>query len=167
MQLKVPLNQGYLADVYTNKVSATRNKQPIVFFPIEIQAIPQNTKFLAVSLIDYDAVPRTGFPFIHWLATDIPIMTKIPTDFSRHFEGPQGQTSWMSRFYQLNDSYFKNHYAGPNPPEQSHDYTLTLFALEERLGLADSFYYNDFLKALTGNVLTQASSQISVKSSLD
>jgi Phospholipid-binding protein len=41
-----------------------------------LQDIPAQTAALAVSLIDYDAVPRTGFPFIHWLAANIPVMTE-------------------------------------------------------------------------------------------
>ncbi|WP_252904380.1 hypothetical protein [Secundilactobacillus silagei] len=41
---------------------------------------------MAISLIDYDAVPRTGFPFIHWLAANIPVSQEISADFSRRYK---------------------------------------------------------------------------------
>jgi len=115
---------------------------------------------LAISLIDYDAVPRTGFPFIHWLAANIPVSQEISADFSRRYKGPQGQNSWMSRFYALDDSYFMDHYAGPNPPEIPHRYTLTMYALSRNTTLKNGFYYNEFLDQLENCVLDEARLQI-------
>ncbi len=160
MQIKVDLDDGFLPLIYTSNANVKHSGQPLLLFPIEIKSIPAITTAFAISLIDYDAVPRTGFPFIHWLATNIPVMAEIPADFSRNFEGPQGQNSWMSRFYQLNDSYFADHYAGPNPPDQPHRYTLSVFALKHNLPLNNRFYYNDFREQLVGNVLTKAELQI-------
>ena len=160
MQIHVQLNNGYLPQRYTREATDRYQAQPVESFPMMLQDIPAQTAALAVSLIDYDAVPRTGFPFIHWLAANIPVMTELPADFSRQFTGPQGQTSWMSRFYQLNDPYFAQHYAGPNPPDQPHRYTLTVWALKTHLALANGFYYNDFRDQLAGNVLAQDEIQL-------
>ena len=139
MQIKVDLDDGFLPRIYTSNANVKHSGQPILSFPIEIKSIPAITTAFAISLIDYDAVPA---------------------DFSRNFEGPQGQNSWMSRFYQLNDSYFADHYAGPNPPDQPHRYTLSVFALKHNLPLNNRFYYNDFREQLVGNVLTKAELQI-------
>ncbi|WP_214463781.1 YbhB/YbcL family Raf kinase inhibitor-like protein [Levilactobacillus brevis] len=163
MRVIVPLNQGFLPDRFTSKAEITKGNQPIVSFPITIQKIPQNATALALSLIDYDAVPRTGFPFIHWLAANIPLMTEIPADFSRHFMGPQGQNSWMSRFYALDDAYFTDHYAGPNPPDQPHHYTLTIYALSSNAPLKNQFYYNEFLDQLSDRIIDQSSLRLLAK----
>jgi len=163
MQIKVELDAGFLPTIYTSEANVKRADQPILSFPIEIKAIPDNTVALAISLIDYDAVPRTGFPFIHWLAANVPVMAELPADFSRNFEGPQGQNSWMSRFYELNDPYFASHYAGPNPSDQPHQYTLTVFALSKNLKLANGFYYNEFLNQLAGKIITKSEIKVLAK----
>ena len=43
---------------------------PVRSFPFRIEELPENTKAIAFSLIDYDAVPVCSFPWIHWLVTD-------------------------------------------------------------------------------------------------
>lgn len=153
MQIEVALAQGHLPTTYTNQATVRRGGQPIISFPITILDIPAKTRFLALSLIDYDAVPRTAFPFIHWLAANIPVTNEIPMDFSRLFSGPQGQNSWMSRFYHLNEPYFKAHYAGPNPPDQIHRYTLSVYAINTSLDLHNGFYYNEFLESIRTHIL--------------
>ncbi|WEE37039.1 YbhB/YbcL family Raf kinase inhibitor-like protein [Lactiplantibacillus paraplantarum] len=163
MQITVGLKDGHLPMIYTSQANVKRGNQPIMSFPIEVRGIPAKTKSLAISLIDYDAVPRTGFPFIHWLAANVPPMAEIPVDFSRNFEGPQGQNSWMSRFYDMNDSYFANHYAGPNPPDQAHHYTLTVYALSQDMQLENGFYYNDFRNQLVDRAIEKAGLQVLAK----
>lgn len=164
MKVTVPLDEnGYLPAVYTSLAKTKRANQPIVSFPIELKGIPEGAVSFAVTLIDYDAVPLTGFPFIHWLATNIPMMTEIPADFSRNFTGPQGQSSWMSRFYGLNDDYFTSHFAGPNPPDKPHRYTLTVFSLSHDLDLTNGFFFNDLRTALNDSVLAKTEIQILAK----
>lgn len=164
MKVTVTLDKnGYLPAVYTKLSNIKRENQPIVSFPINLSKIPKESASLAFTLIDYDAVPLTGFPFIHWIATNVPVMSEIPVDFSRNYRGPQGQNSWMSRFYELDDSYFASHYAGPNPPKEPHYYTLTVFALSHDLNLENKFFYNDLLTKLSGNVLEQTKIQILAK----
>nr|WP_279386042.1 hypothetical protein [Lactiplantibacillus plantarum] len=91
MQIKVDLDDGFLPRIYTSNANVKHSGQPILSFPIEIKSIPAITTAFAISLIDYDAVPRTGFPFIHWLATNIPVMAEIPADFSRNLRAPRSK----------------------------------------------------------------------------
>lgn len=65
MQIKVDLDDGFLPRIYTSNANVKHSGQPILSFPIEIKSIPAITTAFAISLIDYDAVPRTGFTFIH------------------------------------------------------------------------------------------------------
>ncbi len=158
MKIHVELQAGYLPDAYSKYASenAKQAGQPIVSFPITLEQLPENTTSLALSLIDYDATPRTGFPFIHWLAADMPVSPVIAVDFSRRFDGPQGHNSWASRFYDFNDPYVMTHYAGPVPPDKPHRYTLRVFAVDVLTGLPNAFYYNTFLDALAEHVIDSA-----------
>ncbi len=77
MKISVPLTKdGYLLDKYSKYSTIKRAGQPVVSFPIKVTDVPEGTAYLALSLIDYDAVPRTGFPFIHWLATNLPVVLR-------------------------------------------------------------------------------------------
>ncbi|WP_412990293.1 YbhB/YbcL family Raf kinase inhibitor-like protein [Pediococcus siamensis] len=158
MKINVQLDNGYLPDEYSKYCNETdkRAGQPIKSFPIVIQKIPTEAKFLGWSLIDYEAVPRTGFPFIHWLASDVPITNNIAADFSRQSRAPQGKNAWYSRFYAVDDSYVENHYAGPVPPDKPHHYTLTVYALKAKTNLKPGFFYNDFRTAITQQQIEHA-----------
>lgn len=155
MKITVKLNNGFLPDKYSKFSDTKISDQPVVSFPIHLENIPDNTKYLAITLIDYDAVTRTGAPFIHWLISDIPVQTNIPEDFSRIFTGPQGKNTWYSRFYTLNDNYVINHYAGPVPPDKPHAYTLTVYALNQSTDLENGFFYNQFRDSLKSKILDQ------------
>ncbi len=160
MKLKVLTDKkGFLPDKYAKYSTIKKAGQPVISFPIDITEIPQSAKYLALSLIDYDAVPRTGFPFIHWLAANLPTES-IEEDFSSIFAGPQGMNSWNSRFYDLNDPYVVSHYAGPNPPDNPHRYTLTVYALDHQMNFSNRFFYNDFRDELADNIIDQAVSVI-------
>lgn len=152
MQLSVPLtDKGLMPDKYSKHSEIQKAGQPVVSFPITISDVPDKAKYLAVSLIDYDAVPVSGSPFIHWLAANLPVQS-IEEDFSRSFDGPQGMNSWYSR---LDDPYVTSHYAGPNPPDKTHRYTLIVYALDHEMNLKDKFFYNEFLDELKDNILDQ------------
>lgn len=159
MKIQIPLtSDGYLPDKYSKHGEVKQVGQPVVSFPIKVSQLPAGTANLAVSLIDYDAVPFTGFPFIHWLAANLPSQD-VKEDLSRNFKGPQGMNSWYSRFYQVTDPYVISHYAGPMPPakgKQAHYYTVTVYALRGPLKLQDGFFYNDFRRQLQGKILNKA-----------
>ncbi|WP_125767107.1 YbhB/YbcL family Raf kinase inhibitor-like protein [Lapidilactobacillus wuchangensis] len=163
MRIEVHLEQGYLPDRYTKYSQTKQSDQPVISFPIILNDLPENTKYLAISLIDYDAVPRTGFPFIHWLVADIPVVNEISEDFSRQFKGPQGRNTWNSRFYEVNDDDLTSHYAGPTPPDKPHDYTLTIYALNKPTNLKNGFFYNEFRKKLQHKVIERAEIELTAR----
>lgn len=44
---------------------------------------------------------------------------------------------------------------GPYPPDKDHIYTLTVYALDCELPLANGFYMNELLHAMEGHVLAK------------
>lgn len=81
MQLTVPLENGLIPDKYAKFAPAKYRTQdmPTTNFPITIMDIPDGTQSLSISLIDYDAIPVGGFPWIHWLAANVPV-GNVPED---------------------------------------------------------------------------------------
>ena len=67
-------------------ISDLINGNPIKSFPFEITELPKDTKYLAWSLIDYDAIPVCGFAWIHWSVANVSITgdsISIKADLSR------------------------------------------------------------------------------------
>ncbi|MFC4760439.1 YbhB/YbcL family Raf kinase inhibitor-like protein [Fructobacillus durionis] len=165
--MKIKEMSGYLPDKYGKFApEAFRDSGiPVCSFPFKVDKLPEGTKDLAITLIDYDAVPVCGFPFIHWLATGFGPVTAVEEDSSRADKDLiQGENSFGSKFYPDYGVNITQHYGGPMPPNCDHDYTLTVFALDEKLDLSNGFYLNELMKAMKGHVLAEDSTEILAKS---
>lgn len=162
MQIKVPLTaQGLLADRYSKYAPLADQYQgyPIISPPISIRDVPTNTGSLALSLLDYDAVPVSGFVWIHWLAANFaPEITEIPEDSSQHpqFDFIQGRNSNAGGLIHQSDPTIYQHYVGPQPPDQTHQYQLTVYALKQPLPLQTGFWFNQFHQAIDQQIITTA-----------
>ncbi len=77
MKITVPTTNGYLADRFGKYAAPADQHQgtPTRSFPITIEEAPAGTQTFALQLIDFDAVPVSGFPWIHWVAVNIPAAT--------------------------------------------------------------------------------------------
>lgn len=163
MQINVTLENGRLPDLYGKfaPANAMYGGYPVVSFPIDITDAPAGTKAFALTLIDDDAVPMSGFSWIHWIAANIPAtLTTIPADASRELADQmvQGANSTISKFVGETDPTITHRYTGPQPPDQAHVYTLTVMALDAELPLLDGqFYLNDLRHVAAGHVLAEAS----------
>lgn len=154
MKIKVGLEDGYLADKFTKYASnefKDSDDKPILSFPMQVSEIPDGARYLALSFIDHDAVAVVGFSWIHWLVANIPTNSKsevnLPEDFSRDpsLGVVQGENSnAKSPANGAKDSLTNWHYSGPQPPDRDHDYTLTVYALSDKLELNDRFLFNEF-----------------------
>ena len=55
-------------------------------------------------------------------------------------------------------------YIGPMPPDQTHDYTLTVYAVDTTLDLTPGYFFNEIRKDLVGHVLAEASVELPARS---
>lgn len=161
MEIKVPLAKGLLPDKYA-KYAASSDKvdgKPVVSFPIQVTGVPKDAKSLALTLIDWDAVPVSGFPWIHWIAANIaPDVLEIPEDNSRQLKVPmiQGRNSTAGGLIGNQDPNTAWRYNGPVPPDKVHNYHLSVFALDNELPLKDGFWLNELQDAMRGHILATA-----------
>lgn len=163
MKIAVALEgNGMLADRYGKYAPQDCMTQghPTCSFPISIEDVPENAASLALTLLDWDAVPVGGFCWIHWTACDIPAdVSLIPENASALGSVPmvQGSNSDWSPFAGgWSDPRVTRRYVGPQPPDKDHVYTLEVFALDVKLGLPEGFYINELYRAMEGHVLATA-----------
>ncbi len=158
MKIDVPLDEnGFLPDLYGKyaPADATIDGDPCVSFPITVADVPEGAQALALTLVDWDSVPVCGFPWIHWCATDIPVVGLVPENASQSGALPMTQGS-NSHAATSDDPALTQRYTGPCPPDKTHDYTLRVFALDAPLGLEEGYYLNEFRHAVKGHVLGSA-----------
>lgn len=166
MRISVELEHGLLPDRFGKYAPEEYqlDDHPIRSFPIEIADVPEGACSLALTLLDYDAVPVGGFCWIHWLACDVPPdTTLIPENASVSGAIPcvQGSNSdWSPLAGGHTDPRIINRYAGPYPPDKTHDYTLSVFALDCKLNLTEGYFLNEFRRAIRGHVLAEATLEL-------
>ncbi len=167
MKISTPLTpSGMLPDLYGKFAPehAQIEGRPCVSFPIYIESVPQGTMSLALTFVDYDAVPVGGFCWIHWLACNIdPNLTQIPEDASarKSITMVQGSNSdWSPLAGSCSNPDIIHRYAGPYPPDSAHEYTLTVYALDCMLDLAEGYYLNEFRRAIKGHVVDKVEIEI-------
>ncbi len=109
---------------------------------------------------DYDAIPVCGFSWIHWSVANIPA-TISGLDENASRETPallQGKNSLASKQIcgDMPDE-LTNFYSGPRPPDQTHEYEITCYALDTELDLKPGFRLNELMRAMRGHILDSAS----------
>ena len=159
MKVSIPLENGYLPDRYGKyaPTDCTVDEHPCVSFPIEISEVPAGAKSLALVFIDYDAIPVGGFCWIHWLACNIAPDTRLIPDNASALESipmVQGTNSdWSPLAGAHKNPAVIRRYAGPFPPDQDHEYTTEVYALDAMLDLEEGYYLNEFRKAIRGHII--------------
>ena len=161
MKLSVPLVNGMLADRYGKHATGAdvKNGYPITSFPFTIEDAPAGAVSFALWLIDYDAVPVGGLPWIHWNAANIPAnVTSIPVGASHSDQIPmvEGKNGTAGALVGNSDPFTQQGYTGPKPPDKNHDYTLIVFALDIKLPLKPGFWLNEARHAMKGHILAKA-----------
>ena len=105
-----------------------------------------------------------GFCWIHWIACNFPADTAlIPENASASGAVPcvQGSNSDFSPLAGGHtDPRIIHRYAGPYPPDGTHDYTLTVYALDCVLDLEEGYYLNEFRRAARGHVLATSTLEL-------
>jgi Raf kinase inhibitor-like YbhB/YbcL family protein len=114
--------------------------------PLTIGDVPKDAKSLALIMDDPDVPPnvRPDCNWDHW------IIWNIPPDVTAIEEGkaPKGVVG--------RNSWGKNAYGGPAPPDREHRYFFKLCALDRTLDLPSSAGKPELQKAMEGHIVAQA-----------
>lgn len=104
--------------------------------PLDIKAIPEETKCLALIVDDPDTPVGT---WVHWLAWNIPVTHHIKENEVHGIEG-------------VND-FVQHHYGGPCPPSGTHRYFFKVYALDALLDLPHSTKKAQLEKAMSEHII--------------
>jgi Raf kinase inhibitor-like YbhB/YbcL family protein len=121
-----------------------------VSVPLSWTGAPEGTESFALAMVDPHPVARN---WVHWLVID------IPKDSASLPEGASGK-SMPKGAAELQNSYGKMGYGGPQPPPGSgdHPYVFTLYALSvPKVDLAKTTNLAAFKQAMEGKTLATAS----------
>lgn len=162
MKISVPVKSGHLPDVYGKFApeSEKHNGAPVRSFPITIKDAPEETVTYAVTVLDHDAIPVGGFTWIHWVVANIDgSLTEIPDNASQSGDIAMtlGKNSTAGSLVGNADPQTNQHYVGPQPPDRDHRYTVTVYAIDEKLPLFDGFWLNQMMDAMHDHILAKAS----------
>lgn len=146
---------GVIQDRYGSKGTTFEYGMPSLSLPVCIEDAPEGTKSFAVVFDDYDAVPVSGFCWIHWILCNLKD-TEIPEGASGNSDAfVEGCNSWHGAFDKLSVEQ-SSRYGGPAPPNGTHRYTLKVYALDCELDLKRGFMMNDLFFAMQGHVLAHS-----------
>jgi Raf kinase inhibitor-like YbhB/YbcL family protein len=107
--------------------------------PLEFSDIPEGAESLVLIMDDPDAPMGT---WDHWILFNIPpTVTSIAQDSIPEM-ATQGLNSWP-----------KNSYGGPCPPQGTHRYFFKLYALDRLLELDDTATKKDVEAAMNGHII--------------
>lgn len=107
--------------------------------PLEFHNIPEDAESLVLIMDDPDAPIGT---WDHWILFNIPPnITTIEKDSVPEMAS-QGMNSWP-----------KNSYGGPCPPQGTHRYFFKLYALDRMLELDDTATKKDVEAAMSGHII--------------
>jgi hypothetical protein len=109
--------------------------------PLRFEGVPDGTVSLALVFDDPDAA---GGVWDHWVVWNIPPTTDR-LDEGRPAPGVVGRNSWQ-----------RNAYGGPCPPDREHGYVFALYALDASLPLAATAGAAALVKTMHGHVLARA-----------
>jgi Raf kinase inhibitor-like YbhB/YbcL family protein len=109
--------------------------------PLTFEDVPELTRSLALVMDDPDA---PGGTWDHWVVWNMP-ETTTDLDEAAVPPGILGKNSWR-----------KNRYGGPCPPDREHRYLFTLYALDTTLGLPAKAGTRELAAAMHGHVLARA-----------
>ncbi len=111
---------------------------PTLSIPVAITNAPIDAACYAIVMDDPDAGG-----FVHWLAANI-TTTDIPENAS---------ISKASDMVQGVNDFQKTGYGGPTPPDKTHAYNITVYALKSKVDLKNGFSKSQFMNVIDGKVL--------------
>lgn len=145
------LNGGIIPDKYGKRGETNQYGNPCLSIPFTIEDAPEETVSYAFVLDDVDSVPVCGFVWLHWIAANLH-KTEVSEGESAHADFVQGVNSTVGDL----GIEAATCYIGMAPPNEPHEYTLKVYALDTDLDLKDGFYYNELVHAMEGHVLDAA-----------
>lgn len=151
------VDNGILDDRFGSKGTEFKvgDDMPSRSFAFRVDKVPQGTVCLAGIFDDPNAIPVSGFNWIHWCFCNLKDFYMAEDGSRAGGDFVQGSTSWHGALGGLSREEATG-YGGPAPPDREHEYRFRIFALSEELDLEDGFLLNEMMKKMRGKILAHA-----------
>lgn len=119
---------GFIKDICGKRGKTNNIGMPLLSPEITIHEPPKGTKSFVLIMDDPDSVSVAGFIWVHWLIANLK-ESILPENASQQNDTLiQGKNSWD-----------EDCYGGPAPPDKTHKYIFTVYALDIELDLKTGF----------------------------
>jgi Raf kinase inhibitor-like YbhB/YbcL family protein len=112
--------------------------------PLQWQAVPEETKSIALICDDPDAPIGT---FVHWVVYNLPPDVR---ELKKNF--PDDETLPDDTRQGIND-FGRTNYGGPCPPSGTHRYYFKIYAMDKKIDMTSIADKDSLLKAMEGHIL--------------
>lgn len=137
------IDHGYMLIKYGKKGSQVKKGIPTMSLPLEIKSSPKNTVCYAITMIDTNSFYVCGYDWVHWLACNID--TK---DIKEN-----ASIDLKDSMIQGENSFKTIGYGGPKPPDKTHTYKITIYALDSKLNLKNGYSLAEFNEQAEGRII--------------
>ncbi|NLM19803.1 MAG: YbhB/YbcL family Raf kinase inhibitor-like protein [Clostridiaceae bacterium] len=120
---------------------------PTCSMPLLVEFAPADTVSFAILMTDPDSVPLAGYEWVHWMVVNLETVD-LPENASK---------LRAAQMIQGTNDFGTIGYGGPTPPDKTHTYVITAYALDTMLDLQNGFTKEAFDAAIKGHILAEAS----------
>jgi len=120
---------------------------PTCSMPLLVEFAPADTVSFAILMTDPDSVPIAGYEWVHWMVVNLETVD-LPENASK---------LRAAQLIQGTNDFGTIGYGGPTPPDKTHTYVITAYALDTMLDLQNGFTKEEFDAAIKGHILAEAS----------
>lgn len=128
--------------------------------PLVWENPPEGTRSFALAVTDPDLPAQFNFPraFAHWMVINIPSdVRELGEAVSPGGRMPRGAIELPSDFVTFQIPGYGRGYGGPWPPDDTHRYIFTLYALKTaRLDISETADYVEFVRTVMPAAITTA-----------
>ena len=150
------IKDGIIEDKYGKRGEVNEDGIPTYSLPLKFEETPEKVVSYALVLEDKDAIPVSGFSWIHWTAANITRNELMENESLTATDYIQGVNSWISIQGGKLSKDKCRFYGGMAPPNAPHIYEVHVYALDTVLDLEDGFYMNELYKKMDGHILDHA-----------
>ncbi|MEF9951042.1 MAG: YbhB/YbcL family Raf kinase inhibitor-like protein [Clostridium sp.] len=161
-------SNGLVSGVFLPKFGAASDiklgPMPLISPPFKWSCFPPTTESFAITIVDYDTIPLLGFPWIHWVACNIPAHIRcLPENASQIHSNImcQGVNSYADG-YTVNLKEIESFkvprksaacYGGFSPLGNPHLYTVTIYALNTTIDIKEGYTFNELYNKMINHIV--------------
>lgn len=139
------IQNGTLSDYLGARGTQKENGIPTRSMDITLTGVPDGAVCFALVMRDPDSVPLCGYEWLHWAVV-----------FESDRLEENASVEMAGELIQAKNGFDTVGYGGPTPPDKTHTYVITVYALDAVPALDNGFSLEQLQEATEGHILAEA-----------